>query len=77
MSAHPKVTATGIPATVTRAAYTDLVRSLGMDPDMLISLEFHPAHITAELPAFDEDGQRIGDGEGTATVHSIIIPITD
>lgn len=76
MIAKPTVTATGIPTSISRELVCALIQTLGIDPDVVRSLEFHYDCISAEIPAFDEDGHPIVDNDTHAS-HQIVIPIVD
>lgn len=76
MISKPRVTATGMPPSISREAVCALIQTLGIDPDVIRSLEFHYDCIRAEIPAFDEDGRPIVDSD-THVSHEIVIPILD
>jgi len=76
MIAKPTVTATGIPSSISRELVCALIQTLGIDPDVVRSLEFHHDCIRAEIPAFDSDGYPIIDSD-TLVSHQIVIPILD
>lgn len=76
MIAKPAVTVTGIPESISRELVCQLIQTLGIDPDVIRSLEFHYDCIRAEVPAFDTDGHLIIDGD-TLVSHQIVIPIRD
>lgn len=71
---------TGIPEDISRKAYLQLVESLGLDYDQLISLEFGRDSIKAEMFALNPDGERFAhqtaDGLRAAT-HTISIPVRE
>lgn len=81
----PSVTIEGVPLSITRADYTKLLESIGLDPARLRSLTFGHSHIRAEVIA--EDPERIAAGKSfpaTAAVegndfliHDIVIPVVD
>jgi len=76
MIAKPTVTATGIPPAISRELVCTLIQTLGIDPNVIRSLEFHYDCIRAEIPAFDEDGHPIIDSD-THVSNQIVIPILD
>jgi hypothetical protein len=76
MISKPTVTATGIPPAISRELVCELIQTLGIDPEVIRSLEFHYDCIRAEIPAFDTDGREIVDGH-TMVSHQIVIPIVD
>jgi len=76
MIAKPTVTATGIPPAISRELVCALIQTLGIDPNVIRSLEFHYDCIRAEIPAFDTDGHPVIDS-GTNVSHQIVIPIVD
>lgn len=76
MIAKPTVTATGIPPSISRELVCALIQTLGIDPDVVQSLEFRYDCIRAEIPAFDADGHPIIDSD-THVSHQVVIPIID
>lgn len=76
MIAKPAVTVTGIPESISRELVCQLIQTLGIDPDVIRSLEFHYDCICAEVPAIDTDGQPIVEDD-THLSHQIVIPIRD
>jgi hypothetical protein len=76
MISKPTVTATGIPPAISRELVCALIQTLGIDPDVIRSLEFHYDCIRAEIPAYDTDGHPIVD-DHTMVSHQIVIPIVD
>lgn len=58
----------GIPETIGRCAYQELIAGAGFDLKRLLSLEFEVDGIYAEVYAEDENGDRFTvDGENLAT----------
>lgn len=72
-------TAPGIPASITRNEYLDLIKALGIDTERLQylqALEFRWNVIYAELAALDDEGHMVIDGDEIA-VHKIAIRVED
>lgn len=71
----------GVPETIPRAAFLALVRSLGLDPELLHRLEFSVTGVYAEVFALDLDGRRYRDlrpgHEDEAAMHRITIKIVE
>lgn len=76
MISKPTVTATGVPPAISRELVCTLIQTLGIDPEVIRSLEFHYDCIRAEIPAFDTDGNPIVN-DHTMVSHQIVIPIVD
>lgn len=70
----------GVPDSIPRACVIELVRSLGLDPRELASLELKGRCIEAAVYALDDEGHRYfedGIPDGPVAKHHIAIPITD
>ena len=69
----------GVPDKITREAYVQVIKALGLDPDHIRSLEFRVDGIYAEVYAPDEDGKRFLDTApgsiGRPATHRIYIPV--
>lgn len=72
------ITIDGVPESLTRQQYTDLIAAVGFDPHNLASLTFSHVGIHAVVFARGEDGKRVIDeaGEGLAK-HDVFIPVKD
>lgn len=69
----------GVPDSIPRARVIELVRSLGLDPRELASLELKGRCIEAVIYALDDEGHRyfVDTPTGPVATHHISIPITD
>jgi hypothetical protein len=71
----------GVPETITRDDYTRLIESVGLDPQVLISLTFESEGIRARVVETDLDGASIpaptSDDEFAVVTHDVFIRITD
>ena len=68
----------GVPESMTRAQYTALIAAAGLSADNLVSLEFRPDGIHAEVFARDADGKDLVDtAKNEMMTHSIYIPVRD
>lgn len=67
----------GVPDTIPRKRFIELVETLGLDVKDLIRLNFKWDGITAEVYALNENGKRFCvDGENIAK-RRVYIPVTD
>lgn len=72
------LTVKGVPTRITREQASELIRSLGLDPNVVESLTFGPRCITAVVHALNEQGQRYLGPDGMDIArHQIAIPIID
>lgn len=68
----------GVPKSITRTQYADLVKSLGLEINDLISLEFKVHGIYAEVYAGRGlDGGRYAVDDKTVATHRISIEVVD
>lgn len=68
----------GIPEAISRKAYTQLVEACGFDPEGLVSLDFRPDGIYAEMYATDDRGDRMIDRQASrAAVHRVYVRVVD
>jgi hypothetical protein len=68
----------GIPESIPRATYLELIRSLGFEWEQLRHLEFTSKGIRAQLFALDKHGQRFmtRDGDGLhVAMHEVFVRI--
>lgn len=72
----PDLTVPGVPASIPRTTYLDMIRQLGIDPEQLRELRWGWDTITAVMFALDENGNQYADGD-SAAVHEICIRIDD
>jgi len=70
------VTIEGVPATIPRSTYLNMIRQLGLDPDQLRELIWGWDTITAVVFALDENGKRYAD-QNEVAVHEICIRIDE
>ena len=67
-----------IPDAISREAYMEVIRLLGLDPHDLRSLEFRMDGIYAEVRATSEDGRPVLDlMANESVVHRVFIPVKD
>lgn len=66
----------GVPESISREAYVSLIRSLGLDPYQVVSIECHPEGVYTIVFAQDSHGNRQREGEEFAK-HEIWIPVVD
>lgn len=67
----------GVPETITREQYTQLIAVTGLDPNELERLEFRADGIYATVYALNEDGRRfIDQATERPTMHRVFIRVT-
>lgn len=71
----------GVPESISRAEYLNLITSVGLDPKNLKSLRFGANSITAVVFALDHTGARVlnkgNTGDPGYLKHTVIIHIKD
>lgn len=69
----------GVPESITRQRYIDLIASIGLDARELYSLRFESDHIFAVVKARNANGQQYFDDGAANEVakHHISIPVVD
>lgn len=65
-----------IPESISREQYLDMLRSLGLDPEMLTGLVFQPNGVLVSVLARHPDARPSRLIDGTHAVHTIWIPVT-
>lgn len=66
----------GVPESITREAYSNLIRSLGLEPKELYELRFETKGIYATVIAKNADGKSYVVKDEIA-MHEIVIPIKE
>jgi hypothetical protein len=68
----------GVPESITRQQYVDLINSLGIDPYLLYDLWFGRNTIVATVKALDENGKGYaGEERNEMAKHNIVIKVVD
>lgn len=66
----------GVPETITRQQYLDMIKSVGLEVENLLCLEFRPDGIYAEVYATDERGNNLVDVQSDEVVtHRVYIRV--
>lgn len=71
------ITIPGVPVSIPRGRYMELIRSLGLDPHGITWIRFDVDGITAETIARDENGRVFDGGPNELAKHLIRIKIDD
>jgi hypothetical protein len=66
----------GIPEYISRTAYLELLSSVGLDPNRIVSLEFGPMGIYAQVLATDANGEPVVGGNEFVK-HRVFIRVQD
>lgn len=73
-----ELTITGIPASIPRSVYLEMIERLGLEPEDLRELTWGWDKITAVVMARNEHGERYVESSiNEIAVHEISIPIVD
>lgn len=67
----------GVPESITRQQYINLVAGAGFNPAHVQSLEFRMDGIYAVVHALTEGGTVRTDAQGEAFLHRIFVPVKD
>jgi hypothetical protein len=73
------ITIPGVPKSIPRARYVEVIASLGFDPHELVSLEFRLDGIYATVRARGANGKAVVSlgSRNTLVEHRIFIPVED
>jgi hypothetical protein len=65
----------GVPSSISHEDFLGLVRSIGLDPKNLRSLEFRNPGIYAEVFARNSEGHLIVGDDNEIVTHKVFIPV--
>lgn len=72
------VTVTAVPESISLAQVLEFVRSLGIDPNQVLRMEFVPNAVSIEVFSLNAEGHRWAtdaDDGSRAAVHTITLPV--